>query len=124
MKLIVLTRNEQPIYEQLFEQIRAQVLSGELQPHYCLPSIRTVSRELGISVIPVKTAYDLLEKDGYIYTVHGKGCFVAEVADRELLRARLAADSVRNTVLCCKSLGYTAEEVTDLVTNAYTEPTD
>ena len=67
MKLIVLTRNEQPIYEQLFEQIRAQVLSGELQPHYCLPSIRTVSRELGISVIPVKTAYDLLEKDGYIY---------------------------------------------------------
>ena len=85
MKLIVLTRNEQPIYEQLFEQIRAQVLSGELQPHYCLPSIRTVSRELGISVIPVKTAYDLLEKDGYIYTVQGKGCFVAE-GNQELLR--------------------------------------
>lgn len=124
MKLIVLTRNEQPIYEQLFEQIRAQVLSGELQPHYCLPSIRTVSRELGISVIPVKTAYDLLEKDGYIYTVQGKGCFVAEVADRELLRTRLAADSVRNTVFCCKSLGYTVEEVTDLVSNAYIEPTD
>lgn len=120
MKLFVLTRNEQPIYEQIFEQIRAQILSGELTEHYCLPSIRTVSRELGISVLPVKTAYDMLEKDGYIYTVQGKGCFVASV-DKESLRAKLAADSVRNAVFRCKSLGYTADEVTTMLTNVYTE---
>ncbi len=121
MKLFVQTRIDTPIYEQLFSQLRAQILSGQIEAHYCLPSIRLVARELTISVIPVKTAYDMLEQQGYIYTVQGKGCFVAEIADRETQRIRLATDSVRTSVFNCKQLGFSAEEINNIVTATYNE---
>lgn len=121
MKLFVQTRIDTPIYEQLFSQLRAQILSGQIEAHYCLPSIRLVARELIISVIPVKTAYDMLEQQGYIYTVQGKGCFVAEIADRETQRIRLATDSVRTSVFNCKQLGFSAEEINNIVTATYNE---
>ena len=121
MKLIVQTRIETPIYEQLFDQIRAEILTGKLSADDVLPSIRLVARELGISVIPVKTAYEMLENQGFIYTVQGKGCFVANIADREQLRLRLAAESVKNTVTRCVGLGFSAQEISDFVTSSYTE---
>ena len=121
MKLIVQTRIETPIYEQLFDQIRAEILTGKLSADDVLPSIRLVARELGISVIPVKTAYEMLENQGFIYTVQGKGCFVANIADREQLRLRLAAESVKNTVTRCIGLGFSAQEISDFVTSSYTE---
>ena len=121
MKLIVQTRTETPIYEQLFDQIRAQILTGKLAADDVLPSIRLVARELGISVIPVKAAYDMLEQQGYIYTLQGKGCFVANIANREQQRVRIATDSVKTTVDRCVSLGFSASEVKELVTSAYTE---
>ena len=121
MKLFVQTRIDTPIYEQLFSQLRAQILSGQIEAHYCLPSIRLVARELTISVIPVKTASDMLEQQGYIYTVQGKGCFVAEIADRETQRIRLATDSVRTSVFNCKQLGFSAEEINNIVTATYNE---
>ena len=124
MDIILSNSSDKPIYEQISSQVKAQILSGALAAGAKLPSIRALASDLGVSVITTKRAYADLEQLGFICTVQGKGCFVAEVADREMLRARLAADSVRNTVFCCKSLGYTAEEVTDLVTNAYNEPTD
>ena len=68
MKLIVSQKSEAPIYEQLYEQIAVATLSGELRPDEALPSIRHVANELGVSVITVKKAYELLELDGYIYT--------------------------------------------------------
>lgn len=121
MKLIVQTRAETPIYEQLFDQIRAQILTGKLAADDVLPSIRLVARELGISVIPVKAAYDMLENQGFIYTIQGKGCFVANIADREQQRLRLAAESVRNTVTRCVGLGFSAREISDFVSSSYTE---
>ncbi len=79
MKLIIQQRSETPIYEQLYSEIVSQILKGKLAANECLPSIRVIARELEISVIPVKTAYEMLEKDGYIYTVQGKGCFVCDL---------------------------------------------
>lgn len=76
--VIVSNASAQPIYEQIYSQIKAQILSGALREGELLPSIRALAKDLRISVITTKRAYDELEKDGYIYTVAGKGCYVAE----------------------------------------------
>ena len=78
MNLFIDNKSGAPIYEQLYTQIKNQILSGELQPEEAMPSIRGLARDLRISVITTKRAYDELEADGFLYTVAGKGCFVAE----------------------------------------------
>ena len=73
------------IYEQIVNQIKNQIISGELQPDEALPSIRALARDLRISVITTKRAYDELEKEGFLYTIPAKGFFVA-AKNTELLR--------------------------------------
>lgn len=85
MNLFIDNKSGAPIYEQLYTQIKNQILSGELQPEEAMPSIRGLARDLRISVITTKRAYDELESEGFIYTLPGKGCFVAE-RSTELLR--------------------------------------
>ena len=78
MELIIRNTNNQPIYEQICTQIKAQIIAGKLAPGEALPSIRALAKDLRVSVITTKRAYDELEADGFLYTVAGKGCFVAE----------------------------------------------
>jgi len=78
MELIIRNNSGQPIYDQISGQIKAQILSGALSPGDALPSIRGLAKDLKISVITTKRAYDKLEAQGLINTVAGKGCFVAE----------------------------------------------
>ena len=78
MNLILSNATDRPIYEQIYHQIRDQVLGGTLVPGQPLPSIRALAKDLRVSVITTKRAYDELEKAGYLYTVPGKGCYVAE----------------------------------------------
>lgn len=78
MELIIRNTDSQPIYEQIAAQLRRQILSGALAPGEALPSIRGLAKDLKISVITTKRAYDELEAQGLINTVAGKGCFVAE----------------------------------------------
>ncbi len=78
MTILINNRSGQPIYEQIFTQIREQILTGALPPDAPLPSIRALAKDLRISVITTKRAYDELEQAGFLYTVAGKGCFVAE----------------------------------------------
>ena len=73
------------IYEQIVNQIKNQIISGELQPDEALPSIRALARDLRISVITTKRAYDELEKEGFLYAIPAKGFFVA-AKNTELLR--------------------------------------
>ena len=77
MNILISNSSPDPIYEQISKQIRAQIISGELREGDPLPSIRSLARELQISVITTKRAYEELEKEGFIDTVGGKGCFVA-----------------------------------------------
>lgn len=77
MKLILSNSSNKPIYEQINEQLKEMILSGELKGGELLPSIRALAKDLRISVITTKRAYDELEKEGFITTVAGKGCFVA-----------------------------------------------
>lgn len=78
MELIIRNTVNQPIYDQICAQIKAQIISGQLSPGETLPSIRALAKDLKISVITTKRAYDELEAQGFLYTVAGKGCFVAE----------------------------------------------
>ena len=78
MELIIRNTTNQPIYDQIYSQIKAQIIAGKLSPGEALPSIRALAKDLRISVITTKRAYDELEADGFLYPVAGKGCFVAE----------------------------------------------
>ena len=84
MNIIVNNTSMVPIYEQIMEQIKAAVISGELVENTALPSVRSLSKELKISALTVKKAYDCLEQEGFTVTVHGKGTYVA-VTDKEVL---------------------------------------
>jgi GntR family transcriptional regulator len=79
MNLFLDNRSGDPIYAQIYEQIRTQIISGALPKDTLLPSMRNLAKDLRISVITTKRAYEELEKEGYIHTVPGKGCFVAEI---------------------------------------------
>lgn len=85
MQIFIDNKSGSPIYDQIYSQIKAQIISGALKEDEALPSIRTLARDLRISVITTKRAYDELEKEGFIYTVAAKGCFVAP-KNIELLR--------------------------------------
>ena len=85
MKIIVSNSSEDPIYEQISSQVKGQIISGSLRPGQPLPSIRNLARELHISVITTKRAYDELEREGFIDSVGGKGTFVSN-QNKELLR--------------------------------------
>ena len=78
MELVIRNTTNQPIYDQIYSQIKAQIIAGKLSPGEALPSIRALAKDLRISVITTKRAYDELEADGFLFTVAGKGCFVAE----------------------------------------------
>lgn len=85
MELIIRNINSQPIYDQIYTQMKAQIVSGALKPGEALPSIRALAKDLKISVITTKRAYDELESDGLLYTVAGKGSFVTE-QNTEIIR--------------------------------------
>lgn len=77
MRIIISNSSSVPIYEQIKKTIIAQILSGELEENEMLPSIRKLAKDIRISVMTIKKAYDELEQEGYILTVHGKGSFIA-----------------------------------------------
>ncbi len=85
MQILIDNRSNAPIYDQIYTQIKNQIIGGQLQAHEMLPSIRGLAKDLRISFVTTKRAYDELEKDGFLYTVQGKGCFVAP-KNVELLR--------------------------------------
>lgn len=85
MVILIDNKSGEPIYDQIYSQIKRQIISGALAEDELLPSIRNLAKDLRISFITTKRAYEELEKDGFIYTVQGKGCFVAQ-KNVELLR--------------------------------------
>ena len=95
MNIIILNKSDMPIYEQIKEQIKNSIISGELEENEMLPSIRQLAKDLKISVITTTRAYSDLEKEGYIANVQGKGCFV-EAQNKELIREKFISDIEKN----------------------------
>ena len=85
MHILIDNKNGTPIYDQIYTQIKNQIISGALKEDELLPSIRGLAKDLRISFITTKRAYEELEKDGFLYTLPGKGCYVAP-RNIELLR--------------------------------------
>lgn len=117
MNIVISPTSEDPIYKQIYDQISSQIIRGELPSEYCLPPIRTVAKELRISVITIKRAWEELEHDGFIYTMAGKGCFVASLPQEELADKRdaLATEKILKDIEYYKSLGLSLDEVQELL---------
>ena len=111
-----------PIYRQLFDQLCAQILDGRMKSGDALPPIRTVARELSISVIPVKRAWEELESAGFIESFVGRGCFIAPMSADKLQRLKqaMAADRLSDAAAYCKGLGLSLEEAEKLLREAWT----
>ena len=106
----------EPIYEQIVRQIKAMIIDGSLKEKEILPSVRTLSRELKISALTVKKAYDYLDEEGLIVTVHGKGSFVAE-ANRNLMmeeRQKEVEADLENAIRKGRSAGLSLEEIREM----------
>lgn len=119
--IVISAKDEKPIYEQVREQLASQIINGELAANFCLPSIRVVARELNISVITVKKAWELLESEGFIYTRAGKGCFVAEHKQQHLedKKIALAAEKLQRDLPYYKGLGLSLDELIALVSKEF-----
>lgn len=121
LKIIISNSDPRPIYEQITAQIKNLVISGELKPGEALPSMRFLAKELRISVITTKRAYDELERSGFIETVAGKGSFVAGM-NTDFLREehlRIAEEHLQQAVVAAKSAGITKEELVDALGMLY-----
>ena len=110
MHMIINNQSMVPIYEQIMEQIKKAIASGELSEGSMLPSVRGLAAELRISALTVKKAYDRLEEEGLTVTVHGKGTFVTET-NRELVKEQQELQKVVEKALRC---GLTKQELRDL----------
>ena len=116
MEVIIRNTTNQPIYEQIYAQIKAQIIAGKLSPGEALPSIRSLAKDLRISVITTKRAYDELEAEGFLYTVAGKGCFVAE-RNLELVREetlRAVESHIQAILDLAAPLGLSLEDIFDM----------
>lgn len=117
MRIILNNASMVPIYEQLIDQIKNEIISGSLAENEILPSVRSLSAELRISALTVKKAYDRLEEEGFVVTVHGKGTYVAATDKQLALEARkkTVEDDFAAAIQKASSIGLTKDEIIEIV---------
>ena len=125
MDIVIHNSGGVPIYDQITRQMKGLILRGELKEGEALPSMRLLARELRSSVITTKRAYEELEREGFITTVPGKGCFVApqnpELAREDALRR--AEEHLSQAVDVAKTAGLTLAELTETLNLLYGDET-
>lgn len=116
MKIIINHSSMQPIYEQITDQIKAMIIDGTLTEEEMLPSVRTLAKELKISALTVKKAYDFLEEEGFVVTVHGKGSFIAKNNQGLLMeeRKREIETELEEVIRKARISGLSEEEIREL----------
>lgn len=123
MHIVISNQSKEPIYEQIYHQIQKQVLADELKPGASLPSMRQLAKDLGISVITTKRAYEELEKDGFIFSIVGKGSFVSE-QNHEMIRERkrrVIEEQLVAAIQNSKEIGVSLQELQELLIILYEE---
>lgn len=123
MQIILSNRSKEPFYEQIMAQTKTLILAGELEEGTAIPSMRALARELSISVITTKRAYEELEKDGYIYSIVGKGSFVAE-QNKALIREKklkVIEEQLADVIANGREIGLSLDELKELLTILYEE---
>ena len=118
MDILIDNKSSQPIYEQIFSQLRGQILSGALAEDTLLPSIRSLAKDLRISFITTKRAYEELEKEGLIRSVAGKGFYVCEYNTDYLKEKQfmILEEHLAEVMEECKNAGLQKEEILEMVT--------
>ncbi len=121
ISLSILNTSDKPIYRQLYEQLAFQIVTGKLTGGTPLPPIRALASSLGISVISIKRAWEELERDGFIVTMVGRGCFVSELNEDERCERRLelALSELKASFASLKRLEITEDELIALITDNY-----
>ncbi len=116
MKIIINNSSMQPLYDQIAEQIKCGVMQGTLKEGENLPSVRALAKELRISALTVKKSYDILEQEGFIVTVHGKGSFIAYASQEFMLeeKKKEVEAELESAIRKGRSCGMKDEELTDL----------
>ncbi|MCM2589847.1 GntR family transcriptional regulator [Rossellomorea marisflavi] len=123
MKILISNRSKQPIYEQINEQVKEQIISGHLQAGKSLPSMRQLAKELSVSLITTKRAYEELEKNGYIYSVVGKGSFVADQNSELIKEEKMKGieEQLSSAIRSGKEMGIPLSELQELLYMLYRE---
>ena len=123
MYILIDNKSGAPIYDQIYSQIKSQIISGALGEDEMLPSIRALAKDLRISFITTKRAYEELEKEGFIYTLPGKGCYVAP-KNVELLREenlKKIEEYIAQIAALAKTCNLSKTEVLEMVTFEWEE---
>lgn len=117
MEIYIDNRSGKPIYDQIYSQIKSQIINGAVKTDEMLPSIRSLAKDLGISVITTKRAYDELEREGFIYTAPAKGCFVSP-KNTELLREenlKKIEKHIEDILSLATSCNLTRQDIIDMI---------
>ena len=123
MDIIISNSCSEPIYRQISQQIKKQILSGSLRDEEMLPSIRLLAKELQVSVITTKKAYEELENEGVVVSVHGKGFFVSS-NNSEIIKEKkkqMIEDRLSQAIDECKLLGIQVDEIIEMIKLLYDE---
>lgn len=123
MNIIISNSSQVPLYEQIERQTKNQIVNMNLKPGEILPSIRTLAKELKVSIITTKRAYEELEKEGFIKTVVGKGTFVSQANNERLREVAMyeIENKLEEAIISSKAIGLTLEETLDIVKSLYEE---
>lgn len=123
MNILISNRSKETIYNQIKNQIREKILSGDLTEGDALPSMRQLAKDLHISVITTKRAYEELEKAGYIYSIVGKGSFIAEQNPDVIKEKRLVTieEQLMEVIENSKQAGLSLPDLKELITILYKE---
>ena len=123
MKILLKNSSERPIYEQIKQQVKENILKGHVTPGEHLPSMRELAQDLSVSVITTKRAYEDLEKDGFVFTIRGKGTFVKE-QDSSILKEKqfIVIESLAKSMSKeAKTIGMTLSELQEILALIYEE---
>ena len=119
---LVNPRSKQPLYEQLVEQLRRQIILGGMEAGAAMPSVRQLATELGINPNTIQKAYRRMEEEGMILSIPGKGSFVSDdLADMLTKQRENQRSKARQMLQACRETGLTKEEITQMVEEIYKE---
>lgn len=117
MDILITPTSDLPIYKQIEESIKTEILNGKVEQNTLLPSIRQLACDLNVSVITVKKAYEDLEQDGFIYSFPGKGFYVSEMSEEQIkiIKKKIAENTIIKQIDYLKSLGIDNDEILTII---------
>lgn len=117
MNIVISPSSDYPIYRQIEESIKIEILNHKLEMNTLLPSIRQLACELNVSVITVKKAYEELEHDGFIYSFPGKGFYVSEMNEKQIdiIKKKIASNILQKQIEYLKSLGVDKDDILSII---------